>query len=80
MLPALVLVGTGGRRRFWIPIPAFVLWPLWLLGWLVWSVFRICRFPWAAMLREALLLGTHLSGVRLDIDSADGTRIHIRMI
>jgi hypothetical protein len=80
MLPALVLVGIGRRRRFWIPVPAFLLWPLWLLGWLVWLVFRVCRFPWARTLSEALLLGAHLSGVRVDIDSADGDRIYIRMI
>ena len=80
MLPALVLVGIGRRRRFWIPVPAFLLWPFWLVGWLVWLVFRVFGFPWAQMLRQALLLGVHLSGVQVDIDSADGDRIYIRMI
>jgi hypothetical protein len=80
MLPALVLVGFGRRRRIWLPMPAFLLWPFWLLGWLVWLVFRIFQLPWAQTLRQALLLGAHLSGVQLGIDSADGNRIYIRMI
>jgi len=80
MLPALVLVGIGRRRRFWIPLPAFLLWPLWLVGWAVWLLFSAFRFPWAEPLRIALLIGIHMSGLRLDIDSSDGNHIHVRMV
>jgi hypothetical protein len=80
MLPALLLVGVGHRRRVWIPLPVFLLWPLWLLGWAVWSVFKAFGIPWERPLRVALLLGIHMSGVRLDIDSHDATRIRLRMI
>ena len=80
MLPALVLVGIGHSRRFWIPLPAFLLWPFWLLGWAVWTVFKILGFPCEKPLHTALMIGVHLSGVRVDIDSADGSQIHIWMI
>lgn len=80
MLPALLLVGIGHGRRFWIPLPAFLLWPFWLLGWVVWSVFRIVEFPWEKPLHAALMIGIHMSGVRVDIDSTDGDQIHVWMI
>lgn len=80
MLPALLLVGVGRRRRFWIPLPAFLLWPLWLLGWVVWFVFEVFRLPWAEPLALALMIGNHMSGVKVDVDTADGNHIHIRMI
>jgi hypothetical protein len=80
MLPALVLVGIGHDRRFWIPFPAFLLWPIWSLGWVVWVAFKVLSLPWEKPLRAALLLGAHLSGIRVDIQSNDGGRIHVRMI
>jgi hypothetical protein len=80
MLPSLFLVGVGRSRRFWIPLPVFLLWPFWLLGWVVWTVFKIANFPWEKPLRTALVIGFHLSGVRVDIDSADGDHIHLWMV
>jgi len=80
MLPSLMLLQLGGRHRFWLPLPAVLLWPLWLIGWLFWSVLWICRSPWARSLRSALLVPAHLSGLRVDVDSADGQRIHLRVI
>lgn len=80
MLPALLLVGAGRRRRFWIPMPAFLLWPLWLVGWLVWLLFRIFGIRWEKPLRVALELGLHMSGTRLDVESTDGNRIHVKLI
>jgi hypothetical protein len=80
MVPALLLVGVGQSRRVWIPLPVFLLWPFWLLGWMVWTVFRLFAIPWEKPLRFALLLGMHMSGVRVDIDTNDGTNIHVRMI
>ena len=80
MLPSLLLFGIGHGRRFWIPFPVFLLWPFWLLGWVAWAVFKIFDFPWEQPVRVALMIGVHLSGVQLDIDSADGNRIHIWMV
>jgi hypothetical protein len=80
MLPALVLVGIGHRHRFWIPMPAILLWPIWLVGWIVWLPLKIAGTQWEKTLRAALELGLHMSGTRIDIDSSDGGRIHVRMI
>lgn len=80
MLPALVLVGIGGRRRLWIPLPIVLLWPFWLLGCAVWLAFWLLRISWEQPLRLALVLATRLSGITVNIDSAKGDRIHVRMI
>jgi hypothetical protein len=80
MLPAFLLVGVGTRRRVWLPIPVFILWPFWLLGWPVWLAFRIVGFRWAEPLKLALVVGAHLSGTRVDIDASDGEQVHIRMV
>jgi hypothetical protein len=80
MLPALLLVAVGGRRRVWIPLPAFLLWPVWLLGWVVWLALRLLRVPWERPLRAALALAAGLSGLRVDIDTSGGEHIHLRAI
>lgn len=80
MLPTLLLVGVGTRRRTWLPLPAFLLWPFWLLGWVPWLVLKAARVSLAEPWRMALMLGVSLSGLRLDVDSVDGTSIHIRLI
>lgn len=80
MLPALLLVGVGKRRRFWIPLPAFLLWPFWLLGWVVWFVFKATGIRWEGSLRELLILVARLSGMRVDVESVDGSNVHLRII
>ena len=80
MLPALLMVGVGHERRFWIPLPVFLLWPFWILGWLVWGLFKLIQVPWEKPLRVALMLGLSLSGARVDIDSADGDHFHLWMV
>lgn len=80
MIPTLVLVGLGRRRRFWLPLPAFVLWPCWLLTWLFWAVLCLLRRPQAARLRLFLKGVAHLSGLRLDIETQDGLHIHVRLV
>ena len=80
MLPAIILVGFGKSRRFWIPFLTFLVWPLWLLGWAFWLLLWFLRIPAHKALRAGLLLGAYLSGTRMDIESADGGRIHVRMI
>lgn len=79
-MPALLLVGVGHRRRVWIPLPVLLLWPIWPLGWAVWGALRVFGIQWERPLRMALVMGLHLSGVEVDIDSADGARVHLRFI
>jgi len=80
MLPAVLLVGAGSRRRIWIPMPVILLWPFWLVGWAVWAPARLLRLERADALRAALILLAQLSGLRVDVDTADGTRIHFRFV
>jgi hypothetical protein len=79
MLPGLVLIGFGRRRRLWPPLPTILLWPLWLAGWLVWLLLAAVDASWHRPLRQALTLGYHLSGLRVDVTPADGERIYVRM-
>ena len=80
MIPTFLLLGIGERRRFWIPLPLFLLWPFWLLGWLVWMPARLIRARWEPALRTGLMVGAHLGGLRIDVDASDGTRIHLRFV
>ena len=80
MLPTLLLVGAGSRRRVWIPLPLILLWPFWLLGWVVWVPVRLLRVEQERALRMGLILLAQLSGLRLDVDTTDGTRIHLRFV
>ena len=80
MLPAFLLLGVGKMRRPWIPIPLVFFWPFWLLGWVVWLVFGFIGFKWVDKLGLALVLGLRLSGTRVDVDTADGEHVHIRLV
>ena len=78
MLPAILLVGAGNPRRVWIPLPLVLLWPFWFLGWVVWLPVAITGVRWARPLRLALLAMTHLSGIRVDIDTKTGEHVHLK--
>ena len=80
MLPTLLLVGAGSRRRIWIPLPVILLWPLWLLGWVIWAPARLLRLEWSHPLHAGLILLAQLSGLELNVDTSDGTRIHLRFV
>jgi hypothetical protein len=80
MLPAVLLVGAGPRRRIWIPVPVILLWPIWLLAWVVWAPARLASAEWADRLRAFLILLAQLSGTHVDVDAADGTRIRLRFV
>jgi hypothetical protein len=80
MLPAVLLVGAGRRRRIWIPVPVILLWPFWLLGWVVWAPARLLRLDWAHALRAGLVFLAQLSGLELDVETKDGTRIRLRFV
>ena len=79
MLPGLVLIGLGSRHRVWIPIPLILFWPFWLVGWVLWVLVAALGASWHRPLREALVMGYHLSGFKMDIKSADGQGIYVRM-
>ena len=80
MLPTFLLVDVGSRRRIWIPLPVILLWPFWLLGWAVWAPAWLLRLDWAPSLRAGLILLAQLSGLSMDVDTTDGTRIHLRFV
>ncbi|MGD8412879.1 MAG: hypothetical protein PVF33_01530 [Candidatus Latescibacterota bacterium] len=80
MLPSLLWVGIRRTRLFWIPIPVFLFWPFWLAGWVVWGLVWLFRIPSEKQLRIALVAGLYLSGVEVDIDTADGNHIHLRLV
>ena len=80
MMPCLLLLGIGQNRRFWIPLSLLLLWPLWLLGWIVWLPLWLLRVPVQRAVRTGLLIPLHLSGLRVDVDSASGDHVHIRFI
>jgi hypothetical protein len=57
-----------------------LLWPFWLLGWVLWAPARLLRLEGAHSLRAGLILLAQLSGLALDVDTTDGTRIHLRFV
>jgi len=73
-------VGAGNPNRVWIPVPLVLLWPFWILAWVVWLPVAIAGARWARPLRMTLIMMTQLSGVRIDIDSASGDHVHLRMV
>ena len=78
MLPALAWIGFG-QSRFWIPLPTFLLWPFWLIGWLVWAPMRLFRVPGYRKLGLVLSLSGRLSGLQLDISSKKGPQFRVRL-
>ena len=80
MLPTLLLVGVGRRRRISLPVPLILLWPFWLLGWVAWAPARLLRHEWAHALRYGLVVLAQLSGLRLNVDTTDGKRINLRFV
>lgn len=80
MIPAIVLVGIGEHRRFWLPLPVFLLWPLWAAAWMLWVPMRILRVSGQRRLWLVLTLSGRMSGLSLDVKSKEGQHIQIRMI
>jgi len=80
MIPTLLMMRVGKRRGVWIPLPAFLLWPFWLLGWFVWGLGWLFGARWRNPLRVGLVLMAHLRGLKVDVKESEGTRIHFRLI
>jgi hypothetical protein len=79
-LPTVLLLGAGPRCRIWIPVPVILLWPFWLLGWMVWAPARLLHPERAHALRAGLILVAQLSGLKVDLKTTDGTRIRLRFV
>jgi hypothetical protein len=85
MIPAIGLVQIGRKRWVPLPLPLFLLWPLLLVGWLLLEGVRLLvpRGSAAALSLEAARLGFltlfHLSGLRVDVQSADGAKVRFRL-
>ena len=83
MIPALGIVQIGRRARFPIPLPFVLLWPLiGLAGLLLWPAAWLSgRGTEAArrldFARRSVLLLFHLSGLKVDVRSADGESVRI---
>jgi hypothetical protein len=58
----------------------FLLWPLVLLGWGVAGLMFLIRPAEAQKLRVALLVFNELSGLIIDVDTADGEQVRIRLV
>ncbi len=85
MLPALAIIGIGSGRRFRVPLPLFLLWPLLLVGALVMAAVggsrvRTGRPGFFARFRTCLAVFCHLSGLNIDVRSRDGTSFYLRLI
>lgn len=86
MWPAILVFGIGRERRLPVPLPLFLIWPAVGAGWAVIGVSKLVapgasRRPGAiGTLNTSLRLFNQLRGTRVDIDSADGTRVHVRLI
>jgi hypothetical protein len=78
--PCFVLVGVGAKRLIWIPVPLILLWPFWLFGWAVWAFAWMLRVEREHDLRMGLTLLAQLTGLRMDVDTTDGTHIHLRFV
>ncbi len=80
MIPALLMMRIGRDTRVWLPLPFFLIWPFWLIGWLAWLVTTL--FNRAAAMKIALfqIIFWHLRGLTVDVEENDGTRIHFRFI
>ena len=83
--PALLIVGVGGRRCVFIPVPLFLVWPLYLLAYVVFGVAwlltpRSARPAGLIAAVTALNVGRHLSGLRVDVRSARDENIYLRFI
>jgi hypothetical protein len=82
MIPALLVLGVGARR-FPIPLPLFLLWPLLLLALGVVSLAaailgrRSEQGRNAHLAKAGLLALFHLSGLKIDVREKSGGGVHI---
>ena len=87
MIPALAVIGVGkGRGSFRprIPIPLILLWPLVGALYVGVRIARSCcragdRAAQLAIAQSAIALLGDLSGLRIDVHSAGGESVYIRL-
>jgi hypothetical protein len=80
MIPSLLMMRFGRVRRLWLPLPFFLIWPFWVLAWLIWLI--ITLFNRAAALKIAVIqmMLWKLRGLTVDVNAQDGTQIYFRFI
>lgn len=80
MIPALLMMSFGRHRRFWLPLPFFLAWPFWLMGWLIWSITTLFNRAAASKIAVVQMMLWNLRGLTVDVDTEDGNQIYIRFI
>lgn len=86
MIPALALIGIGHKRRFYLPIPLILLWPLVFLCFaVVWLAGLFVRrgseeYRYLAIAWKGLHILCQLSGLRIDVVSRDRHNVFIWLI
>lgn len=86
MIPALLLVGVGGRRRAILPLPLFLLWPLLALFALGVGALRLLAPAGTEAARAAragrlaLAVAWQLSGTRIDVRDPGGEQVYLRFL
>lgn len=83
MPPAMLMFVVGG---VWIPFPLFLLWPFIGLAWLALTCGELFvrngqnAGQGIAVGKHALAVFCRLSGLRIDVESKDGSGVNIRII
>ena len=80
MIPALLMMRIGRKRRVWLPLPVFLIWPFWLLGWLAWLVTTLFHRATATKIALIQIVFWHMRGLSFDVDDKSGTKIHFKFI
>ena len=86
MVPSFLLINLSSRWRLPLALPLFLLWPLIALFALGVGVLWIvlpeggARSRRYRMARAALPLLWHLSGLTIDVQSEEGSRVYLRFL
>ena len=85
MTPPILLILSFGSDGIPIPLPLFLLWPFIGLAWLTLTLVQL--FIWSqrgrgmiAFAKHALAIFCRLSGMRVDVESKNGSDVHIQII
>jgi hypothetical protein len=86
MLPVLIVMGFGKKRRVPVPFPFILLWPVIAIGCVVLAALgrngRRGRLTpgFLSRLKNAFGIFYYLSGLRIDVRSREGTSIYLRFV
>ena len=86
MIPALALIGIGRKRKFALPLPVILLWPVIFLALAVLGLASLFvrrgteEHKYLGMAKTGLLSLFQLSGLRIDVASRDRDQVFIWLI